>query len=245
MRSAAVLLAWIALYASAQDVTVSWTVPVGDLSVTEGPFGQGFSLPGSSSLAHPGEPALPAIPLYVALPPCTRAVSATLEDCVETPLPGTFEVRPMQRGVPISRPWEFVYTPPDPLAWRNPVERPVIELAGTGGLMGYPVAELVFRPVVWDPVSGRASLRTSMTFTVHCEPAPSTAPRSRTAQAEELAAGMVRAAVVNPWQVGSSGAAIVSADELPYGEYLIITPQTGAALDEVYIHFTQIGRAHV
>ena len=159
MRSAPLLLALAALCASAQDVTVSWSVPFGDLAVTEGPFGQGFSLPGSSSLAHPGEPALPALPLYVALPPGTRAVSATLDAFVEIPLEGTYEIRPMQRGVPVSRPWEFVYTPPDLRAWRNPVERPVIELTGTGVIL---VICFIFRNM---PVGVRAGIAT-LTVTV-------------------------------------------------------------------------------
>lgn len=242
MRAALAVLAVAAFCATAQDVTVTWSVPVGDLAVTEGPFGQGFSLPGSSSLARPGEPALPALPLYVALPPGTAAVSVTLEDFVEISLPGTYDVRPMQRGVPISRPWEFVYTPPDPAAWHSTADRPVVALTGSGGLMGFPVANLVFRPVAWDPSSGEAVLRTSVTFTVHCEPAACTAPRSRTAGAEALAVEIVRASVVNPWQVGSSGAAIVSADELPYGEYLIIAPQAYVSFFEPLAEFkTTIG----
>lgn len=242
MKAALSVLVTAALCTAAQDVTVTWSVPVGDIVVTDGPFGQGFSLPGASSLAHPGEPAMPALPLYVALPQGTRAVSVTLDDCVETSLAGTYDVGPMQRGVPISRPWEFVYTPPDPSAWRNSGFRPVIELTGTGGLMGYPVAQLVFRPVAWDPASGRASLRTSVTFTVHCEPSAVVSPRFRSAGGEATAADIVRAAVVNPWQVGSSGAAIVSSDDLPYGEYLIITPQAYVPFFEPLAEFkTTIG----
>jgi hypothetical protein len=242
MRGVLLLALLPLIAAGAQDLVLSYTVPLRDVSTQDGPYGQSFIIPGASPLAHPGEPAIPAMPLYAVLPPGTRAVSVTLDGFEETSLPGTYDIRPMQHAVPISRPQDFEYTPPDPSAYDGGMELPVIMLSGQGSLMGFPVANLVFRPVEWDPASGRASLRTSVTFTVHCEPAESNAPGARSEASEMLARDIVRSTVINPQDVGFSGAVMLQADDLPWGEYLIITPQSLAAAFEPLAEFkTTIG----
>lgn len=232
MRLGIVVLASLLSVLHADGGTYSWSVDPADLSVPRGVFGDRPSLPGASPLGRPGDPALPAVPVLVALPPGTRADSVTVSATAEYAVPGSWDVRPMQHAVPVSMPWTFTPTPRSSAAYASDLELPVVELTGQGSLLGFPVANLVIRPVSWDPGSGRLTLVTSVTFTVHTSPGVSTAPGARSAASEEAARAVVAASVINPWEVGASGAAILAADELPWGEYLIIAPQSLAAAYE-------------
>jgi hypothetical protein len=237
---AAVVLACGALWA--QDVVLHYDFDSGQISIVDGPYGQSIVIPGAAPLAHPGDPALPAMSLCAVLPSGTAADYVTVDDISEAAFPGTVDIRPMQHAVPISRPGEFAPTPRNSGGYSGEADLPVIQLSGQGSLMGFPVADLLFRPVSWDPVSGRMTVRTSVDFTIHCSPAAGNAPAARSAQSEELARSVVQARVINPRDVGASGASIVSALDLPYGEYLIITPQSlSSAFEPLAAFKTTIG----
>jgi len=221
------LLPLLALSAApATDIVLHYDFDSGLISVLDGPYGESVMIPGAAPTGHPGDPAIPAMPLCAVLPVGTAAGSMTVDAVVESDLRGTVDLRPMQHAVPVSRPDEFVPTPRNSSSYRGEAELPVLELVGQGSLMGYPVADLLFRPVSWDPVSGRMTVRESVDFTIHCVPADCAAPGARTAEAEELARTVVQARVINPADVGASGAMLVPAIDLPFGEYVIITPQS-------------------
>lgn len=213
--------------AGADVVTVVWSAGVEDVSISAGSFGDRVTLPGCAPLARPGDPALPADPVCVSIPFGMEVDSITVTAMSETVLPGTHDIRPMQRAVPVSMPEAFTPTPRNTHAYAGIVDLPVVTLAGQGSLMGFPVADLVVRPLVWDPVTGILTLRTSLTIELHCSPARyAAAPAARSAASELLAREIVTAAVINPADVPTSGATTVSRDELPWGDYLIITPQS-------------------
>ena len=225
-----VLLASLVLLSAgtgwSEDFTYTWSLSVGDVSIARGAFGDRVTTPGSSPLAHPGDPALPAVPVRVALVPGMRvdSVTAVSIDCMV--LPGVHDVRPMQHAVPISRPWEFEPVARNAEAYSMASTAPAVALSGQGSLLGFPVADLLVRPVTWDPGTGRLTARTSVTFTLHCSPgAPICAPGARSEASEATAREIVAASVINPWEVGQSGAMIRDSRDLPYGDYLIITSQ--------------------
>jgi len=229
--------------ALAQDYSFHYDFDSRQLSVSSGPFGQSIMIPGASPLAHPGDPAIPAMPLLLALPGGMIADSLTVDEVLETTLQQRVDLRPMQHAVPISRPQDFVPVGRRQDAYARDTGYPVLEMTGQGSLMGFRVADLVFRPVDWDPSTGLMTIRNSVDFTIHCSPAASSvAPSARTAQQEDFARSVVEARVINPGDVRSSGASIVSPLDLPYGEYLIITPQSLAAAFEPLAQFkTTIG----
>lgn len=243
MKAFLCLLILVGGAAWAQDLLFHYDFATGQVSISDGPYGQSILIPGASPLAHPGDPALPALPLYVALPTGTAAEYLTIDGVYETGFPGAVDLRPMQHAVPISRPGDFVPVHRNAESYSRVSEAPALMLSGQGSLMGFPVANLVFRPVSWNPVSGLLTIRESIDFTIHCSRSSScVVPGARSDQSEELARSVVQATVINPFDVGSSGAAIIPSRDLPYGEYLIITPQSLVTAFEPLAEFkTTIG----
>lgn len=215
----------------AGDLTLTWTMPLDELSIQDGAFGERVTLPGASPSGHPGEPALPAVPLLAALAPWTSVDSVSIVSVERTALPGRHDIRPMQHAVPISRPWDFSPVARDAEAYSRETDAPVLSLSGGGSLFGYPVAGLVVKPLSWNPATGRLSAVTSLTFTLHCSTDPAgCAPAARSAASERTARELVAASVLNPGDVGPPGAVVLDSRDLPYGDYLIITSEalTGA-----------------
>lgn len=210
---------FLILVLSSNSLTFTWsalTEPV----VTAAGFGHRVSIPGTPDFASPGEPLLPLVPLVVALPNGAVADSVSFEVTSSAVLPGRVRPTPAQRGVPLSRPGDFAYTPENPLAYsREAVVTARLQSQGT--LMGYPVADLVLRPIGWSPGTGLLQMAYSVDVTVHFHfEGAFTGPDARGVIGAGVASEVVRRAVVNPLDVVPAPVT----DDLPWGEYLIVAP---------------------
>ncbi len=212
---AAILL----LLLSSGSMTFTWT-PMAEPVVTASELGHAVSVPGVPCYARPGEPLLPLVPLMAALPAGSVADSVSFRVTTSALLPWRVRPRPAQRGVPLSRPGDFSYTPEDPEAYSR--EAPfAARLQGQGTLMGYQVADIVLRPIAWDPGTGLLNMAYSVDVTVHFHYGGAvTGPVARGAVGSRAACETVRRAVVNPEDVLPAPVA----RELPWGEYLIVAP---------------------
>lgn len=206
------------LVLAANSMTFTWS-PQEQPTVTGSIIGQRVQLQGVPSLASPGAPLLPLAPLMVALPAGAVADSVTFAVTESSVYPMRVRPAPAQRGVPISRYSEFVFTPENPEAYAFGTDV-MARLEGQGTLMGYPVADIALRPIAWDPETGLLTVTCSMDVTVHYHYGGQMyGPTSRGALGSEVAADVVRRAVENPQDV----LPFPVTDDLPWGEYLIVT----------------------
>ncbi|MBN1433387.1 hypothetical protein JW921_01415, partial [Candidatus Fermentibacterales bacterium] len=233
MRHVLVTLASLCLVGSglADQLVLSCDLDAGTLRHSSGSYGDFFSMTGAANVASPGDPLLPLMPVYVALPRDAVVDGVAVTSVCERSLPGFFDIQPAQMGVPLSRPEDFVYTPPDASGFAGDTDEiyPLLSFSGQGRLMGYCVGDFALRPLAWDPTTGVVRLRERVEFVVryHIEPGSASAalPLARSAHAEELSMELLRRTVVNPGDVGPSGATIAPSRDLPWGEYLIITSE--------------------
>lgn len=206
------------LVLSMNGVTFTWS-PASQPEVTDTPTGHRILLPGVPSLASPGYPLLPLAPLMVVLPAGSVADSVTFSVTESSVYPMRVRPAPAQRGVPISRYGDFVFTAENPDAYAMGSDV-VAKLAGQGTLMGYPVADILLRPIAWNPETNLLTVTCAMDVTVHYHyDGPVHGPVARGALGSALAADVVRRAVENPLDV----VPYPVTDDLPWGEYLIVT----------------------
>jgi len=214
----ALLLNSILLVLSANGITFTWS-PQSQPIVTGTVIGQRVHLQGVPSVASPGAPLLPLAPLMVVLPAGATADSVTFNVTGSSVFPSRVRPSPAQRGVPISRYSDFEFTPENPEAYSRSTDV-VARLEGQGTLMGYPVAEIVVRPVSWNPETSLLTVTCAMDVTVHYHfGGQIQGPRARGALGSLVAADVVRRAVINPQDV----VPYPVTEDLPWGEYLIVT----------------------
>ena len=183
--------------------------------------GAGMGLTGSE-----GQPALPSMPVRVALPTGTAATEIEIVDASYQAVRGRMTVLPAASPVPFSVEQEVQPVEEDPEIYNSNSFHPRVSavLTSSSVIMGIPVAYLEVYPVRWNPASGTAEVLTNLTLNVTYESAPSTFTVSRRSiQSETRSQEIVRNSVINPEGVASSGASIVSSRDLTYGEYVIIT----------------------
>ncbi len=185
-------------------------------------MGQILEVAGMVRSSEPGAPSLPVMPLQVLLPPGTRAVSVTTADVERGAIPEYESPKPAQNGVPISRPGDFVPTSLSEAAARRAAELPLVSLSGQGTLMGYPVADVIVRPFRWDP--DRRVLLVAAPSAIELELASGgPLPPARGGEGLRVAREMVASSVTNPEDLAAY--ARCPADDLPWGEYLIVTTE--------------------
>jgi hypothetical protein len=224
LLSAVLLLAAVPLAAS--ELTVDIPFDQSRVSLEDaGPYTR-VSVQGLPSYHGEGLPALPMMPVRVALPTGCRALGAEVVEAEYTSLRGSHEVMPAAAPVPFSVQQEVTPVEPDPHIYEGDVTFPMsrIEFRGSGPFMGIPIATAVVYPVRWNAADGRLEVLSSMTVRVSYEyDADMMTVSRRTAESEQRARSIVEGMVVNPQGVSASGAAIVSPRELAYGEYVIVT----------------------
>ena len=187
--------------------------------------------PETHPMNRPGAPALPVLPVQVALPPESRAVSITVLDAVYSPLPGRFNILPATEPVPLSL-MDVTDIPlpnPDPGIYNSSETFPgaVARLESSGSLLGFPVARVSVYPVRWNPASGQIETLNSATLRVEYISDPSARTvQVRSAGSEQRSGDLVRNLVINPEGVFASGATIVESRDLAYGEYVVVTHPT-------------------
>jgi hypothetical protein len=225
-----VLLASVLLLAAvplaASELTVDVAFDQSRVSLDDaGPYTR-VSVQGLPSYHGEGLPALPIMPVRIALPTGCRAHGIEVVDAEYTALRGSHQVMPSAAPVPLSVDAPVEPVVPDPHVYDSDVTFPAsrIEFRDSGPFMGIPIATAVVHPVRWNAADGGLEVLSSMTVRVSYEPdADMMTVSRRTAESEQRARGIVEAMVVNPDGVSASGAAIVQPRELAYGEYVIVT----------------------
>ena len=214
--------------ASAGELTV--TVPFDGSSVTMTEFA-GYttvSSPSTYPLSITGAPDLPVLPVQVALPAESRAVSVTLVSASYSPMRGRFNILPAVEQVPLSL-MDGATIPiprPNPDIYNASETFPgaIARLEDSSVLLGFPIARVSVYPVRWNPADGTLEVLESVTLLIEYTSDPSMRTvQVRSAQSEARTSEVVRNAVVNPEGVQASGAAIVDSRDLTFGEYVIIT----------------------
>jgi hypothetical protein len=222
------ILLLLAGFAYSGELTV--TVPFDGSSVTMRDYA-GYTVlysPETYPIATPGVPALPVLPLQVALPPESRAVSVTVVDAAYIPVRGRFDILPATEQVPLSL-MDITDIPlpsPDPGIYNSSETFPQVTAVfeSSGSLLGFPVARISVYPVRWNPASGQLETLDSVTLTVEYVPDPSARTvQVRSVGSEQRSGDLVRNLVINPEGVFSSGAVMVESRDLTFGEYVIIT----------------------
>lgn len=185
---------------------------------------QRITLENNLTLGLDGEPSLPSIPIKIALPPGMNATNISIDSCIYENLPGRYTVFPVtptfcgfELEPSIPAPNEDIYS--------NNSFYPNIALDKweSGILWGFPLASYWLRPVQWNPVTGQVRILTSAKITLELENSSFVPISERTSWSENTARDLIRKVVINPGDVVSSGASIISPEELEYGQYVIIT----------------------
>ncbi len=223
MKNISLLLVLVAAACvTAGELTVSWEAPTSNPEVRECSLGQYFFIPGSDNTGSPGSPALPVFPEKVLMPPGAVVDEVTVENSSTTDLSGTYDLKPVQHGVPLCMQDMYHPTPRDAAAYSHVAMNPLVEAVSQGSLMGCNILDLRVSPITWDPSTGRAEMTTSAIFHISYHyGTPMPAPAGRGSEGNRLVSRLVRSQVLNP-QDFHSGPEIDSKD-LPWGEYLIVT----------------------
>ena len=237
MRSATlILLLLIPLTAMADELVVSWQCPAAEPDVVETPLGHYFRIPGSMNTGRPGEPSLPVFPVAVLLPSGAVVESVSTLSTSQVQLEGTFDIKPVQRGVPISSPELFQITPRNPEAYGRTAGAPLVDTASMGILMGFNILNLRVSPMTWDPATGRTALYTDVAIKIsYSYSEDPTVDVSRGQEGTRIAERVLKSTVINPRDIPSLSP--ISADDLPWGEYLIVTCDSLASYFEPLAQF--------
>jgi len=214
--------------AFAGELTVTVPFDGSSVSMTDLAGYTTVSSPSTYPLSTIGAPALPVLPVHVALPAESRAVSVSVIEASYAPLRGRYNILPAVEQVPLSL-MEGATIPmprPDPGIYNSTETFPgaIARFENSSVLLGFPVARVSVYPVRWNPADGTIEVLESVTLHVGYVADPSMRTvQVRSAQSEARTSEVVRNAVVNPEDVLSSGAAIVESRDLTFGEYVIIT----------------------
>jgi hypothetical protein len=185
---------------------------------------------GGALPVEPGEPALPAMAVTVALPPGTEIESVDVSYGEPVVLPGTYRVMPTQEPTPWASEKGFA-TAADPEAYAS-AERFPGELAysfESGNMGGYGVGSVLLAPVQYVPATGKLLVYPVIDFDVRLRRAAGELayPGVRLDWIDRGIREGLAATVVNPWDIRRSGGTrlisgrdAMDADVYPY---LIIT----------------------
>jgi len=196
--------------------------------------------PSVPTTTEPGKPELPEKPVYILLPPGTRAVGLHVLEAKEEAISGTFKVYPKQKDVPSNE--KPVWTAPDPVAYASntPYPEQVVQFVGQGDFHGQRIACLLVHPYRYSAGESRLSfvpqVRIALDLTADAHPGltrlrefsedrekQTAILRSLTANPEALSA-YPRASEVSEWSY--PGGFVPTEEPSPLGspvQYVIIT----------------------
>lgn len=224
------ILISLLLMASAFAGELTVTVPFDGSALETTEYGgyTFFHSPETYPMSRVGAPALPVLPVQVALPAESRAVSVTVVDAFYAPLRGRYNVLPATEQVPLSL-MDRTSVPlpqPDPAVYGSAESFPAVtaRFENSGVMLGFPLATVSVYPVRWNPADGTVEVLQNLVLEVeYIHDSDMRRVSTRSAQSEARTAELVRSLVANPEGVGSSGAAIVDSRDLEFGEYVIVT----------------------
>lgn len=223
---------------SAGELTLTWESPVQMPEVKDSPYGQYFHITGASNSGKPGHPSLPVFPVCVLLPEDAQVDYIEIIESDEITLPGTYDIKPVQAGVPLSRPELFSPTPKDIESYTTVPDFQMVIPGEQGGLMGCNILNMRVFPVSWDPVSGIAVYRRSITMVIHYHSGElKQSPCGRGITGLAVLENLLERTVLNPEHIQLFDIPLVPARDLPWGEYLIITRDSLVSVFEPLAQF--------
>jgi len=239
MRKAIIFVLFVLISTlSADEMLINWEIPTTDPEVRESTLGEYFCLPGAVNTGVPGDPALPVFPVSVLLPFGAQADSVTIVYSDETVLPGLYDLKPVQHGVPISRPELYSPTPRNAVSYSEQADNPLVIPVSQGQLMGYSILNMTISPLTWNPSTGRAVLTGSISMLVHYHyEGTGCVSYGRGREGLRVLEDIISSKVLNPEELSLSNVPAVDADDLPWGEYLIITRDSLVSVFEPLAQF--------
>jgi len=174
------------------------------------------------SVPDPGKPALPEVPLTLAVPAGARVMRVTATPLAAEDLAGDFNLVPSQPARPLSRPGGR-FSPPDPAVYSSDAEFPgrTCREYRTGTATGFRLVSVSLFPLQYRPAQGRLTLTTRMLVKVDYDEGAEPVPTLTKGQRDRAAASLARL-VANPSDVGRFGPDVAVTD-LPEISYLVVT----------------------
>jgi len=190
-----------------------------------------------ASAYNPGEPSIPQYPIQLALPNGMEIASVDITYSYPITIPGYFNIYPSQVPQIISDPIEeFSFTQPDPTIYSSNSEFPgkLVSSFTSGNMAGFSVATINFSPLQFIPAQHKLVLYTTIDFEVTYKPMSGNKvhPNIRSIIGEERWRDSIKSMVINPEEVGYSGAQLIDTTktmDTDIYEYLVITDSTLAS----------------
>jgi len=187
---------------------------------------------GNPVLLSPGAPRMPWVLQKMVIPPDAVPVNVTVVYDEWKDIPGTFNVIPSQRDVPLPVPGK-VFEPepltPDPLIYASAEPYPEVKVrsSGMGRLCSFHIAHVDVFPVRFVPATGRLQIATTITYELQYRETGNADMISSKRQ-QEVFGDEVRSIVVNPQDVERFAPAIGygrGGSRVPpgYYEYVVIS----------------------
>lgn len=224
--------------ATAGTITAKITIHPAELQFRRAAGYDVVELERGITLARPGEPALPELPVTCLLPAGARLTGVSITPLVWTRLPGSYRICPAQLPRPISAPTP-AFVEPDPTAysatvWPAALHRP----PNQGNAGGYTVAGVLVAPLRYQPTTGILELCSQMVVDFNYEPGPVTA---RTTQQAALIGQGLKSLVVNPADIARFAPATAITDAPEVNCVVITAARFASALEPHRIHRTRRG----
>jgi hypothetical protein len=179
-----------------------------------------LSSPETRPLAIVGAPDLPVLPVLVALPAESRAVSVTVTEAHYTTLAGRHNIIPAAEQIPLSL-MDAASIPmlqPNPEIYGSSETFPgaFARLESSEAVLGYPVASVSVYPVRWNPASGTLEVLESLTMEVEYVSDPTVRRASiRSQQTEQRTGDLVRGMVITPSRLTAAEPPLLKAATFP------------------------------
>ena len=251
------LLVILPVYGTSLEQTLTFDRSAFQLVPQKG-FTKIFS-PGIPSTEDYGKPEFPEEPIYLLLPPGTRAAGVRIFDVVEEILPGAYRIFPKQK--PVSTSEADVWTEPDHAAYTSvaPYPEDVIRLTGQGDFHGKRIACLLVHPYRYVPRDGKLSFVSQMRIVLDLEVDyhPSMTRLRAFSEDEEKRENVLRGIIANSQALGTfsrpslisswnkAGGFTPSEEPSPFGSpvrYVIITNEAMAPVFQAVADYkTRIG----
>jgi hypothetical protein len=205
---------WLVAVMAASAFAYTVQIDTADVRVApaEDPAFLGYDvvrLEGGGALpVDPGKPALPAIPVTVALPPGTEIASVDVSYGEPVALPGTYRVMPTQEPTPWSSE-KGIATAADAEAYASSEAFPgkLAYSFESGNMGGYGVGSVLIAPVQYVPATGKLLVYPVIDFDVRLRRAAGELayPGVRLEWIDRGIREGLAATVVNPWEIRRAG----------------------------------------
>ncbi|MEO0022126.1 MAG: C25 family cysteine peptidase [candidate division WOR-3 bacterium] len=225
MKRYAVLLVPVLLFAGMITKTLEFSPT--ELSITSVNGYDVVQLKNAGSVTEPGKPALPVVPVNVAVPANATVTGIEVIPLATEELAGSYRVHPAQEPVVLSAKSQPGFVPPDPQIYTRsePFPGRFYDWNGyTGTMMGWRVCGFGVYPLQYEPASGRLTLYRRLQVRVSYQEGAVSPVRLSERQLVAFAPA-VRSVVVNPEDVGGFAPEVRQTDQMDC-DYAIITNAT-------------------